>query len=88
MKTRSAIVAVLFLLFSAPSFAKVKGETVEYTSNGTTLKGYLAYDDSIKGKRPGVLVVHEWWGLNDYTKMRADMLAGLGYTALAADGIQ
>lgn len=85
MKTRSALIAVLFLLLASPSFAKIKGETVEYTSNGTTLKGYLAYDDSIEGKRPGVLVVHEWWGLNDYTKMRADMLARLGYTALAVD---
>lgn len=81
-----AILPALFLLFlSAPSFAVVKGETVEYTSGGTTLKGYLAYDDSIKGKRPGVLVVHEWWGLNDYVRKRADMLAKLGYTALALD---
>lgn len=85
MKTRSALAAVLFLLLASPSFAKVKGETVEYTSNGTTLKGYLAYDDSIEGKRPGVLVVHEWWGLNDYARKRADMLAELGYTALAVD---
>ena len=85
MKSKSVLVAALFLLLAAPSFAKTKGETVEYTSNGTTLKGYLAYDDSIEGKRPGVLVVHEWWGLDDYAKKRADMLAGLGYTALALD---
>lgn len=85
MKSRSVLVAALFLLLAAPSFAKIKGETVEYTSNGTTLKGYLAYDDSIEGKRPGVLVVHEWWGLDDYAKKRADMLAKLGYTALALD---
>ena len=50
-----------------------------------TLKGYLAYNDSIKGKRPGVLVVHEWWGNNDYSRMRADMLAKLGYVAFAVD---
>lgn len=60
-------------------------EEVTYTVGGQTMKGYLAYDASIKGQRPGVLVVHEWWGLNDYVRKRADMLAGLGYTALALD---
>lgn len=49
------------------------------------MKGYLAYDDAVKGKQPGVLVVHEWWGLNDYARKRADMPAQLGYTALALD---
>jgi dienelactone hydrolase len=49
------------------------------------MKGYLAFDENIKGPRPGVLVVHEWWGLNDYARMRARMLAELGYTALAID---
>ena len=49
------------------------------------LKGYLAYDDQIEGKRPGVLVVHEWWGHNEYVRNRARMLAELGYTALAVD---
>ncbi len=65
--------------------AAVKGEEVNYESDGTTLVGYLAYDDSIKGKRPGVLVVHEWWGQNEYARKRARMLAELGYTALAVD---
>jgi dienelactone hydrolase len=45
----------------------------------------LSYDDSIQGKRPGVMVVHEWWGLNEYAKRRAEMLAELGYVAFAAD---
>jgi dienelactone hydrolase len=49
------------------------------------MKGYLAYDENMKGKRPGVLVVHEWWDLNDYARKRARMLAELGYTALALD---
>jgi len=49
------------------------------------LKGFVAYDDNIKGKRPVVLVVHEWWGLNDYAKMRARKLAELGYLAMAVD---
>jgi len=65
--------------------AEIKSEEVTYTSNGVTLKGYLVYDSSIEGKRPGVLVVHEWWGLNDYARKRANMLAELGYTALAVD---
>src|SRR5207253_2735954 len=54
-------------------------------SGTTTLKGYVSYDDAVKGKRPGVLVVHEWWGQNSYVRMRADMLAKAGYTALALD---
>ena len=49
------------------------------------MRGFLAYDDGLKGKRPGVLVVHEWWGLNDFARERAVKLAGLGYVALAAD---
>jgi dienelactone hydrolase len=60
-------------------------EEVVYTANGDTLKGYLAYDQSVEGKHPGVLVVHEWWGQNDYARKRARMLAKLGYTAFALD---
>ena len=65
--------------------ANIHTETVSYPANGTTLKGYLAYDAGSDAKRPGVLVVHEWWGLNDYIRRRARMLADLGYTALAVD---
>jgi len=64
---------------------KIVGKTVEYSAQGVVMKGYLAYDESVEGKRPGVLVVHEWWGLNDYARRRARMLAELGYTALAMD---
>src|SRR5256886_1574897 len=60
-------------------------EDVSYAAAGTTLRGHLAVDDAKAGKRPGILVVHEWWGLNDYVRRRARMLAELGYTALAAD---
>ena len=67
------------------SHAEVIGKTVDYTAGGVALKGYIAYDNAIKGKRPAVIVVHEWWGVTDYPKMRADMLAKLGYVALAAD---
>jgi len=80
---------ILFALFAALAFsgaqAAVVGKAVTYHTGNTTLKGYIAYDDSIKGKRPGVLVVHEWWGHNAYARHRADMLAALGYTALAVD---
>jgi dienelactone hydrolase len=60
-------------------------KNVEYSADGVKLKGFLVYDGDVTGKRPGVLVVHEWWGLNDYSKERARMLAKLGYTALALD---
>jgi len=64
---------------------KVAEKTVTYNAEGTVLEGYLAYNGNMKGKRPGVLVVPEWWGLNDYARMRARMLAELGYTAIAVD---
>jgi len=63
----------------------IKEENVTYTADGVTMKGYVAYDDNVKGTRPAILVVHEWWGLNDYTKMRARKLAELGYIAMALD---
>jgi dienelactone hydrolase len=61
------------------------GEEVTYSADGTTLKGYIARPAAGGGKRPGVLVVHEWWGNNAYPRKRADMLAELGYVALALD---
>ncbi len=64
---------------------RIVGKAVEYSAQGVVMKGYLAYDARIKGKRPGVLVVPEWWGLNDYARRRTRMLAELGYTALAVD---
>jgi dienelactone hydrolase len=66
----------------APSIVE---KNVTYTSGGVTFKGYVAYDSNLKGKRPAIIVVPEWWGLNDYVKMRARMLAELGYIAMAAD---
>jgi len=60
-------------------------EDINYSVDTTTLKGYLVYDESIQGKRPGVLILHEWWGLNEYARKRARMLAELGYTAFALD---
>lgn len=64
---------------------RVEGETLEYTTGGTTYRGYLARNANDDTPRPAVLVVHEWWGLDDYAKARADQLAALGFTALAVD---
>jgi dienelactone hydrolase len=70
---------------TANASAALKTQTVEYKQGDALLEGYLAYDDAQRGKRPGILVVHEWKGLNGYAKRRADMLAQLGYVAFAAD---
>jgi dienelactone hydrolase len=80
-------ILLIFVLcfFDGAVQAAVQGEEVSYERDGTTYRGYLAYDDAIKGKRPGVIVVHEWWGQNEYARKRAFMLAELGYTALAVD---
>ena len=73
------------VFFSCSLKASIKTEEVTYSEGSTQMKGFLAWDDSISGKRPGILVVHEWWGLNDYARSRAKQLAELGYTALAVD---
>lgn len=65
--------------------SEVTGRQVEYRGDNIVMKGYLASDGQVRGKRPGVLVVHEWWGLNEYARKRANMLADLGYVALAVD---
>ncbi len=64
----------------------IQGKEISYQgADGVTLKGYVAYDAAIKGKRPAIVVIHEWWGCNAYVRKRADMLAALGYIAIAAD---
>ena len=65
--------------------AGVQTKKVTYKHGELECLGYLAWDDSTQGQRPGVLVVHEWWGLNDYARARAEQLAKLGYVAFAAD---
>ena len=65
--------------------AKVVEKQVDYDYNGQAMKGYVAYDDAKSGPRPGVLVVHEWWGLNDYIRGRTRQLAEMGYVAFAPD---
>lgn len=83
--SRIALLCAL-LLGAGLAQAEIKTREIPYKSpDGTSLIGYYAYDDAITGKRPGVVVVHEWWGLNDYVKRRARDLAALGYSALAID---
>ena len=84
MKT-TVISLVVLMALAVSAQAKVKSQLVEYKDGDTVLEGYVSYDDAIKGKRPGILVVHAWMGLDDNAKKRADMLAGLGYTAFAVD---
>jgi len=80
------IIYVLFLLIAASLVnAEIITKEIKYELDGTLLTGYLAYDNKQKGKRPGVLVVHEWWGHNDYARNRARQLASLGYVAFALD---
>lgn len=81
-----ALLALILMCSAVFAQAAVQTREIRYQDeDGTALIGYYAYDDAVKGKRPGVLVVHEWWGLNDYAKRRARDLAALGYSALAID---
>jgi dienelactone hydrolase len=64
---------------------QLKEENVNYKIDSLNMDGFVVYDSAITGKRPAVLVVHEWWGLNEYAKRRARELAGLGYIAMAVD---
>jgi dienelactone hydrolase len=78
------LIAFALLVVGLPIHG-ITSKEVTYTADGTTMKGYIAFDEHREGKRPGIIVVHEWWGHNDYTRKRADMLAELGYVALAVD---
>jgi len=80
------LVALLFLVSLTAASAKLVTHTVDYQDEkGTALQGFVVYDDAKSGPRPGVIVVHDWRGVSDYTQKRADMLAKLGYIAFAAD---
>jgi dienelactone hydrolase len=79
------LIALLTLgLASLSASAAIQTEEVKYRVDGKEYTGFLAYDPD-GGPRPGILVVHEWWGHNDYVRKRAEMLAELGYTAFAMD---
>jgi dienelactone hydrolase len=82
---RIIVGALVLAIGAGTAGAGVKTKEIDYDYDGTKFKGLLAYGDAAKGKQPGVIVFHEWWGLNDYAKKRAEQLAGLGYVAFAAD---
>jgi len=63
----------------------IQSRLIEYQHGDATLQGYLAYDAANNEKRPGILIIHEWWGHNEYAQMRARQLAELGYIAFALD---
>ncbi len=86
MKMITAVLAMALMVAAVPpAHAEVKTEVVEYRHGDVVLEGYLAYDDSFQGKRPGVLVAHEWFGQTPYERKRAEQLARLGYVAFAID---
>lgn len=87
---RTTILPVLAMvivsaLLAGDAWGRIRERTVQYTDGSAVMAGYLAYDDAIKVKRGGVLVFHEWWGLNDYARSRTRQLARMGYVAFAAD---
>lgn len=84
-KTINLFSLFLVMLLPLSVQAEIVTKEIEYTDGAINMKGYIAYDNSIKKQRPGVIVVHEWWGHNDYAQKRARMLAELGYSAIALD---
>ncbi|MBQ0762901.1 dienelactone hydrolase family protein [Marinobacter psychrophilus] len=85
MMQRLALTAATSLVFTTAAFAEIVSETVEYTVDGDSFTGYMVYDDDVEGERPGILVVHEWWGHNEFVRSQAEKLAKEGYTAFALD---
>jgi dienelactone hydrolase len=82
---KSLTLAVFCLCLASGAQAALQGKTVVYKDGGTELEGYLVYDDAVQGKRPAVLVFHDWMGPSEFTTHRADELAKMGYVALSAD---
>jgi dienelactone hydrolase len=85
MKGRWVWIVFVMIVIGTSVHGEVVTKSVSYQHENLQLEGYLAYDDSIQGKRPGILVVHEWWGLTDYVRGRAAQLASMGYVAFALD---
>ncbi len=79
------LIASVVLVCALTAPAAIQTRTVEYQQGDTTLEGVIVFDDAVKTKRPGVLIVHQWLGLTEYEKTRATMLAKLGYVAFCAD---
>ncbi|MBW7471414.1 dienelactone hydrolase family protein [Marinobacter sp. F4218] len=85
LQTATSVVALSFSLATSQVMAEMQTQTVEYQIDDQTFTGYMAWDDELEGKRPGVLVVHEWWGHNEFAREQAEKLAASGYTAFALD---
>jgi dienelactone hydrolase len=79
------LVFAALLALALPAYAAVKEEPVTYKAGDTVMKGFVVYDDAVKGKRPGIVLVHEWWGITDHIRNEARRLAAQGYTAFVAD---
>lgn len=82
---RLALFTLCAAVLAAPASAEVKTRVVDYTVDGVALQGLIAWDDAVAGKRPGVLVVHEWWGHNEHARSAARRLAEAGYVGFALD---
>lgn len=80
-----AVFSATLFISTGLSRGDVVGEIIEYESAGAICEGWHAYDDSIEGQRPSILISHQWTGLTDYEKMRAEMLVELGYNVFALD---
>lgn len=80
-----AALALVASAVPAPVQAKVRTKAIEYRQGKTKLQGFIAWDDAVKGKRPGILVVHEWWGHNRHARAQAERLAKAGYVGFALD---
>jgi dienelactone hydrolase len=85
MHARLGFAIATLALMRAPGTADVKTREIEYRQGATVLRGFVAWDDGARGKRPGVLVVHEWWGLNEHARSQARRLAQAGYVGFALD---
>ena len=82
---KTVFAGILLLIMTGVPGAGIMTSEIDYKQDSTVFKSFIAYDDKITGKRPGVLVVHEWWGLNDFVREKAKALAALGYVAFAPD---
>jgi dienelactone hydrolase len=85
MRRHLAAAATVCLAFAATASGEVKTKAIDYKDDGTALQGMIAWDDAVQGKRPGILVVHEWWGHNEHARHQAMRLAEAGYVGFALD---
>jgi dienelactone hydrolase len=80
------VAAVLFAVsFAIPAFGAIREEPVTYKDGATEMKGFIVYDEAVTGKRPGIVLVHEWWGITKHVHGEASKFATQGYTAFIAD---